>query len=125
MEQGDGLRPGQHVDLHPTADRAPAGIAGSNEHVPGSAGPVVGDVRRPLGVVEDQQPAGPVAQLGQQPVHGLGHRGPRWEVKPGGEGGQLFGDEYRLCGVDPPDQLVVGGEAVGVLDRQLGLAHPT
>ena len=78
----------------------------------------------PFGVVEDQQPAVPAAQLGQQPVHGGGDRRPAGRSEPGGEPGELVGDEHRLFGVDPPHQVVVGGEPVRVLDRQLGLAHP-
>ncbi|HYX94315.1 MAG TPA: toll/interleukin-1 receptor domain-containing protein, partial [Geodermatophilus sp.] len=45
-------------------------------------------------------------------------------VEPGGEPGELAGDEHRLFGVDPPHQVVVGGEPVRVLQGQLGLAHP-
>ena len=90
----------------------------------GPAGPVVGDVLRAVGVVEDQQPAVPATQLGQQPVHGGGDRRSGRQVQPGGEPGELVGDEHRLFGVDPPHQVVVGGEPVRVLDRQLGLAHP-
>jgi hypothetical protein len=41
----------------------------------------------------------------------------------GCEGGQLVGDEHRLLGVDPPDDVVVRGEAMGVLECELGLAH--
>jgi hypothetical protein len=91
--------------------------------VPGPAGPVAGDVGRPLGVVEHQQPPVPAAQLGQQPLHGVAHRRPGRQAESGGEGSKLVGDEHRLFGVDPPDQLVVGGEPVRVLDGQLGLAH--
>ena len=90
----------------------------------GPAGPVVGDVLRAVGVVEDQQPAVPATQLGQQPLHGGGDRRSGRQVQPGGEPGELVGDEHRLFGVDPPHQVVVGGEPVRVLDRQLGLAHP-
>jgi hypothetical protein len=92
--------------------------------VPGPAGPKAGDVLRVFGVVEDKQPPVPVAQRGQQSVDGVGHRGPGGQAQPGGEGAKLSGDEQRLFGVDPPHQLVVGGETVRVLERQLGLAHP-
>ena len=40
------------------------------------------------------------------------------------EGGELVGDQSRGLGVDPPDQVVIGGVAVGVLGDQLGLADP-
>jgi hypothetical protein len=123
-QQRHRLRPGQHVHLQPPADRAPAREAGGDQHVPGPAGPVVGDVGRPLGVVEDEQPTVPVAQLGEQPVHGVGHRGPGRQLQPGCQPGQLVGDQHGLFGVDPPDHVVVGGEPMGVLERQLGLAHP-
>jgi hypothetical protein len=36
----------------------------------------------------------------------------------------LVGDQHRLRGGQPPDQLVVGGEPVGVLGGQLGLPTP-
>jgi hypothetical protein len=37
---------------------------------------------------------------------------------------QLPRDGQRLVGGDPPDQVVVSLVAVGVFDRELGLAHP-
>jgi hypothetical protein len=55
--------------------------------VPGPAGPVGGEVGRPLGVVEDQQPPIPVAQLGEQPADGVGHGGPQRQAEPLGESG--------------------------------------
>jgi hypothetical protein len=42
---------------------------------------------RPLGVVEDQQPPIPVAQLGEQPADGVGHGGPQRQAEPLGESG--------------------------------------
>ena len=38
--------------------------------------------------------------------------------------GELVPDQPGLLGVDPPGQVIVPGEPVRVLDRQLGLAHP-
>ena len=89
---------------------------------PGSHGRDVGGV---LGVVEDQQPPAALAQVGQ-------HRRPhRLAARPGldaaqrrAQGGELVADQPGLLGVDPPGHVVVGGEPVRVLDRQLGLAHP-
>ena len=92
--------------------------------MPGPVRPVAGDVLGVFGVVEDQEPPVPVTQFGEQPVDGVGHRGRGRHIQPGGQPGELIGDEHRLLGVDPPHQVVVGGEPVRVLDRQLGLAHP-
>ena len=93
--------------------------------MPGPAGLVVGQVLWSLRVVEDQQPAPPAAQLGQDEFDRVGHGRPGRQVELVAQLGELAGDEHRLLGVDPPDQVVVAGEPVGVLDRQLGLAHAT
>jgi hypothetical protein len=39
-----------------------------------------------------------------------------------GEFGELLTDQFRHRAVDPPDQVVLVHELVGVLDRELGLA---
>jgi len=77
-----------------------------------------------LGVVEDQQPAVAPAQLVKQRLEGLSLLGRVGQAKPPGEGDQLPGNGERLLGRDPPDQVVVGLVAVGVLDGELGLADP-
>ena len=41
------------------------------------------------------------------------------------EGGELVWEQRGLVGVEPPDERVVGGEAVRVLDGELGLADST
>ncbi len=71
-EQRDGVRTVQHVDLDPAAQRAPPGVPGGDQHVPGAGGSVAGDVRGLFGVVEDQQPPVPGTEFGQYPVHHLG-----------------------------------------------------
>jgi hypothetical protein len=87
--------------------------------------PVASKVTGLLGVVIDQQPPLPptqlvpelgelcllVAQLGQAQAHG--------------QRGQSTGNGQRPLGRHPPDQVVVGRIPVGVVDSQLGLAHPT
>ena len=83
-QQGHRLRPGQHVDLQPPAQCSPAGSAGGDQHVAGPAGPVVGDVLRTVGVVEDQQPAVSATQLAHQPLHGGGDR----RLRPAGPAGR-------------------------------------
>ena len=42
----------------------------------------------------------------------------------GAQGGELVADQPGLLGIDPPGHVIVVGEPVRVLDRQLGLAHP-
>jgi hypothetical protein len=51
-EQRDGVRSVQDVDLDPSAQRAPPGGAGGDQNMHGTGGPVAGDIRRVIGVVE-------------------------------------------------------------------------
>ena len=92
--------------------------------MPGAAGLVGGEVLGAFGVVEDQQPAGPAAQLPQDQLDRARHGRSGGQAELVGQLGELVADQGRLLGVDPPHQVVVGGEPVGVLDGELGLAHP-
>ncbi len=64
----------------------------------------------------------------QPAPHGLDDEALVWlvffaQVEGGGQGGIVGGQCGRFFGADPPDEVVVGGVAVGVFDGQLGLAH--
>jgi hypothetical protein len=84
--------------------------------------PQVGGV---VGVVEYEQPAVTLAQRLPQGADGLGLLSMVGQAKAAGERDQLAGDGCGLLSGHPPDQVVVGGVAVGVLQGQLGLADPT
>lgn len=64
------------------------------------------------------------AQLIQQHRHRLGLVGRLGDAEPAGQRGQLASDGGGLVGGDPPDQVVVAGVPVAVLQGQLGLADP-
>jgi hypothetical protein len=78
-----------------------------------------------LGVVVDQQPAVPPAQLVKQHTE-LGVLVAEFgQAQPQSQPSQPAGNSQRLFGRHPPDQVVVGRVPVGVLDGELGLADPT
>jgi hypothetical protein len=74
--------------------------------------------------VVDQQPALPLTQLVKQHPDLLVQAWQLGQAQPPGERRELAWDGGRLLRGKPPHQLVVAGVAVGVLDRQLGLADP-
>ncbi len=91
----------------------------------GAAGEEPADLGGLVGVVEDQQPARGRGATPQRLAGGLGRLGDRVadpQAEPAGELGQCGGHQFGLLGVDPPDQVVVGHEAVRVLQRDLCLA---
>ena len=78
-----------------------------------------------LGVVEDQQPPAALVQVGQHRRPDLAGACPGLDAaQRGAQGGELVADQPALLGIDPPSHVIIGGEPVRVLDRQLGLAHP-
>jgi hypothetical protein len=94
--------------------------------VPGAAGQPAGDIRRLLDIVQDQQPSLALVQRAQQRspdrLHGRARCGAAQRVR---QRGELFAEQACLFGVDPPHHLVLGGEPVGVLDRELRLPDAT
>jgi hypothetical protein len=83
------------------------------------------DVGGLFGVVEDDQPATLAAQppLGdrRRSRGGLLRCGP---VRGNGQRTELIGDQLGTLGVDPPHQVVLAGEAVGVLGGQARFPDP-
>jgi hypothetical protein len=78
---------------------------------------------RLLGVIEDDQPSGPLVQVAEHRAADHVRRG----VVPGaaelpGQLGELLGEQRGVRGVQPPHHVVVVLEAVRVLDGQLRLA---
>ena len=92
--------------------------------MPGAGGQVRLELLRVVGVVEDEQPVrgGVAAQLLQGRLRCLGHVVTDLEPHLAGQIGErpagLLGPLRR----HPPDQVIVGHEAVRVLQRELGLA---
>ena len=126
LEVLDGLLAQEDVDGQRVAVLRPGLVPGGDEDVPGP-------LRReePLellgvvGVVEDEQPAGRGHAAPQQ-VDGL-LRGGRHvlaalRAEPYGEFGETGDHVVALFGGDPPDQVVVGHEAVDVFEGHLCLA---
>jgi hypothetical protein len=118
-QEGDRLGPGEDVDLDGRRHPGPVPVARGDDHVALAAGEPLAEVVGPDGVVEDQQPAGAtpevILDLGRR---FRGGRPGRHDGRGHCEGGDLVADELGLLGVDPPDQVVLAGEPVGVLDRQ-------
>jgi hypothetical protein len=116
----------QHIQPDRVGQSAPGWRSGGYQD-PSAAGgwPVGLKIPRPLGVVVDQQPPIPLPQNIPQArqqfrlVALLGH------PQPPGKPSQEPRDSNGLLGRHPPDHVVVGGIAVRVLQRQLGLADPT
>ena len=100
-------------------------MTGRDQHPTGAGRPPGAQLHRLFGVVEHQQPAVPLPEGVPQRTDGLGLVGRLGEAEPAGKRGQLGGDRGGLLGGHPPDQVVVGAVTVGVLERELGLAHPT
>lgn len=126
LEVLDGLLAQEDVHGQRVPVLGPALVAGGHQDVAGTAlrevaTQLLGVVR----VVEDQQPAvggHPAPQQvdgllggGRDVVAALG-------AEPGGEFGERGDDVVGLLGRYPPDQVVVGHEAVHVLQGHLGLA---
>jgi hypothetical protein len=86
-------------------------------------GSVAVEAVRVLGVVVDQQPALPSAKLLEQQHDLLLQVTLLGEAEATGKCAQPAAECRRLLGRDPPDQVVVGGEAVGILDSKLALAN--
>ena len=93
--------------------------------MPVAAGQVLAQRRRLLGVVEHDQP--PLArpqrpeQAAQRDARRLGGVG---EPQDPGQLGQPVRDQRRVLRRHPPRDVVLGGVAVGVLDRRGRLADP-
>jgi hypothetical protein len=103
----------------------PAGIAKGNHHVPATGGQVLGQCRRPLGVIKDQKPPVPFPQRPHQAAHRRAYRiGDGRQTKRMGQLGEPIGHQRRLLRWNPPHQVVLGPIAVGVLNGQRGLADP-
>jgi hypothetical protein len=78
-----------------------------------------------LGVVEYQQPPVPTGELGQDRGDLFGLLQLHGQAQPGRERGQPGRRHQRRLGRHPPDQVIVAGVPVGILQRQLALADPT
>ena len=125
VQEGHRFVPCQHVDLDRRGDFRPRPLPGGNQHMARPARQPPGDISGFFGVVEDQQPPPPLAQVGQHRRPHLLGACPRLDTaERGAQGGELVADQPALLGVDPPAQLIGPGKPVRILDRQLGLAHP-
>ncbi len=124
QQEGRCLGLGPHVDVEGRAQRPPGGVAGGDQHpAPTARGQEGAEGGRVLGVVEHHQPALPAPQLGVDQAHDrLGVVGGQAEVL--GQGGEGAGDGSGDLGGHPPHQVVVRRPPPGVLDAELGLAHP-
>jgi hypothetical protein len=135
VEERDGLfaRPGRQREQ--SRDARPDRIAGSDDDVPAAALRKVGLQQFPIAhVVEDEQP--PVAPLELAPdrvdderplvlrcLGRLAVAGVLRKVELRREVGVVPEQRGRLLGPDPPDDVIVGAMALGVLERELRLAH--
>lgn len=113
----------QDADLDRRGDLVPERVPGSDQYMPLAGRQMPGEVGRVYGVVEDDQPARPGAQVVEERLYRLllGGLGGGTVDEPC-ERGQLRRD--LPVGLHPPHQLVLPAEPVRVLDGQLGLAHP-
>lgn len=124
----DTLGPLEDIDLECLGPAPPAEVAGGDQDVTGAAGQVADDVVGLVDVVEDQQPARgrfTAAERLTSGLHGHAERVTHSQAEPFRQFGEGRGDQLGLFGVDPPHQVVVGREAVRVLQGDLGLADPT
>ena len=64
-----------------------------------------------------------MAELQQNPLQHIDGIAGRRQVELNGQRDQLVRDQYRLFGVDPPDDAVIRRPPVRVFDRQLSLAN--
>ena len=119
------LGPGEHVDRHRLGQLRPGRVARRDDDVAGAAGEEVLQLARFLHVVEDQQPAivgtAPAERLPDR-LGGLGGGVGRPDPEVRRQIGQARVDQVALLRRDPPDEVVVGHEAVRVLLRDLRLA---
>jgi hypothetical protein len=125
MQQGEGFGAGEQVHLDGGGDPGEPAASGGDHHMSAALGQPRPDQVGLFDVVEHDQPPSP----GLQPCQRLGggHRYYRVRGHPSrrdGQGGELFTDQRRLVGVDPPHEVVVAGVSVRVLDRRAGFAHP-
>jgi hypothetical protein len=122
----NGLVAGQDVDPQRRGLAAPRRPAGGHQHLATAT-------RRhqphqpigPLSIVIDQQPALPLTQQLEQSRHHLRLIGDLLDSQPTGQRGQGHGRRGRQLRRNPPGDVVVAGEPVGELQRQLGLADPS
>ncbi|OEV32394.1 hypothetical protein HS99_0017015 [Kitasatospora aureofaciens] len=126
-EQPGGLGGVEDVDPYGPDARVPAARAAAGDQLVAAAeqpADVGGEVSRVLGVVVDEQPAVVGAQPGDGPLDllaGRGGEGPGG-VEVDGESGEGLGELSLGLGGDPPDQPVVVGPRVGVVQGEAGLA---
>jgi hypothetical protein len=129
-QKRDGLGPAEHVHVHRLCDTCPVRVAAGDQQVAGAVRQPWCEVITILGIVEDQQPSSGPAQVCTQRLHRVGCGRPgrgQAQLVVLGQGGQMVTDQFRLLGGDPPDDVVLAGESVGVLQSELGLsdaAHP-
>lgn len=125
-DEGDGLVAGVDRHLQQFAVvLAPLGVARGDQDVAGSGGDEVVDLVGLVRAVQDQQPAGVRVAPAQRVAYGAQ---PFAVLRPGRQAqlrcqfGQSAPVGDPLLGVDPPDHVVLGAEAVDVLGGELGLA---
>lgn len=91
----------------------------------GAGGDEVGDLVRLVGAVEDEEPAAVGAAPAQRVADGtqpFAVLGAGVQPQRGGEFGDPQPEGGAALGVGPPDDVVLGAEAVDVLGGELGLA---
>ncbi len=125
LQQFDAFRTGEQIHLDLPGDSRPVRVAGRDDDVPGAGGEErqhgLGTVR----VVEDQDPVGVRRPRPQRLQHG-GHRGLGRRGRQAQSSCQLDEarrDLRRVLRGDPPDDLVLAGVLVDVLDHGLRLPH--
>ena len=118
------LVPGQQRHRLGRGESAPVGIAGSNQDVAIAAGEEGFDLLRCRGVVEDKEPVRVRAEPLLDCVDDGGLVGQVFfrQVELNGQGGVVRGQPGGFFGSQPPDQVILKGMAVSVLQGGLGLA---
>jgi hypothetical protein len=123
LQQSDRLVAGKHVDVDRPRNPGPGRVPAGDHQLPRAVGQPRNQVVAFFGVVEQQQPARSATQMPAQRVdRDRGGRVRRHQPGLGGEVGEVITDQLWLLGRDPPDDVVLAGESVRVLESELGLA---
>ena len=124
-QMGHAFVPGEDVHLQRLGGMRPGLVPRGDDDVPGAGGQVRLELLGVVGIVEDEQPVrgGVAAQLLQRGLGRFGHVVADLQAHLAGQVGERPADLLGPLRWHPPDEVVVGHEAVRVLQRELGLAH--
>ncbi len=122
-QQADRPCPGQAPDRDGGGDLPPVVLVGGDEHMPGPFWKPGSDGRRIRDVGEDEQPPRPTLQDGaRRATHVLRRVAVPIVPEVHRELGIPLPEQHPVPALQPPDEVIVGGMPVGVLDGDRG--HP-